>query len=340
MNRERIIDVLRNAQTVSLGACPICDADGWRYFGGRYQFDLRAEYWICPGCTLVGQSPMLNELVLQQFYREFYRELYQGNPVPTEYDCAFESKRGRNLLEIFSEAVSPRQIGNLLDVGSSTGALLAVSRSEFGANVAGIEPNEEYRRFSRENGMPVFASFDALKAADHSAFDVVTASHVLEHVADLHTFLDELAGLVRPGGFICLEVPHAGEGACFELLHLWGFNESSLPALLQRHGFATVFATTHGYPRSPDNTNLYLVIVAQRATGVVPAHKIALTARRASRQRFMLMNKNPSIFVYHQTLFKNTIKQMLGLTKGRLIAYSYFPSKLSDHRPSDRVLSD
>ena len=337
MNREAILDVLREAHTVFLGECPVCSTDAWQYFGGRFHFDLRVEYWICPECTLVGQSPMLNELVLQQFYREFYRELYQGNPVPTEEDCAFERKRGRNILEIFTGATSIIQIGDLLDIGSSTGGLLSVGKCEFNANVVGLELNKEYSDYARGNGLPIFDSFEALKAAEGGVFDLVTASHVLEHIADLHTFLEEVSGLVKTGGYVCLEVPHASEGACFEILHLWGFNEASLTTLLRRYGFETVYTTTHGYPRSSENTNLYLVVVARKTNGEVSSNQVISTARQARKQRYMLRNENPSNFAYQQVMFKNTIKQLLGLNKGKPVAYSYFPTKLKKYRLSAGV---
>jgi SAM-dependent methyltransferase len=48
-------------------------------------------------------------------------------------------------------------------------------------------------------------------ALESGSFDIVYASHVLEHIEDDRTALSEIARVLRPGGFAVLPVPIVGE---------------------------------------------------------------------------------------------------------------------------------
>jgi SAM-dependent methyltransferase len=93
-------------------------------------------------------------------------------------------------------------------------------------------------------GRRVFGqSLEACAFADGS-FDLVHAHHVLEHVPDLHSMLDEVHRLLRPGGRCFFTVPShdtplaRGDdwSGWFPQEHFWHFTRDTLLPVLTQHG--------------------------------------------------------------------------------------------------------
>ena len=330
---------LEKFYNVHLAKCPVCETNRWEYYGGRYHFGLRIEYWICPRCALVGQSPRLDGKILPEFYTNFYRELYEGDAKPTKEEFEFQQKRGRNLLQIFVKSTGKENIGKILDFGCSAGGLLAVAVKEFGATfAAGIELDAEFSSLARKLGFHVYSTFQDIKSAWCGFFDLITLSHVLEHISNPYKLIVDLSRLLAFDGFLCIEVPHSCEGGCFQIAHLWGFNESSLSWLLANAGFETISMSTHGYPRVPHRSNSYLVAIAKRSHGPINSHRIYRSTAHRERMRRYMSHSDDSWIDYQKMLVRNTIKQLLDniTQKRKLVAYSYFPTKLKDWKRTVR----
>jgi 2-polyprenyl-3-methyl-5-hydroxy-6-metoxy-1,4-benzoquinol methylase len=96
----------------------------------------------------------------------------------------------------------------VLDVGCGRGAFLvkALDRTR---NVTGIELNRSAASVAQERGIPVVESLVGDHAKDRpSAYDVVTAFQVLEHIADPMTFLRDCIACLKEGGLLIIGVPN------------------------------------------------------------------------------------------------------------------------------------
>jgi 2-polyprenyl-6-hydroxyphenyl methylase / 3-demethylubiquinone-9 3-methyltransferase len=94
-----------------------------------------------------------------------------------------------------------------LDVGCG-GGIVSEPLARLGGKVTGIDPAEENIEAAKLHAEKSALSIDyrattveALAETD-AAFDVVIASEVVEHVADLNFFAGRCAALVRPGGLM------------------------------------------------------------------------------------------------------------------------------------------
>ncbi|MBV8909136.1 MAG: class I SAM-dependent methyltransferase, partial [Gammaproteobacteria bacterium] len=97
--------------------------------------------------------------------------------------------------------------GSMLDVGCGSGEVLQ-SAFERGWRVQGVEPERSAAEMARERGVEVVnATLEESELAQRS-YDVVSAFHVLEHMAKAREFLRSMIRLVRPGGFVVVEVPN------------------------------------------------------------------------------------------------------------------------------------
>ena len=136
---------------------------------------------------------------------------------------------------------------DLLDVGSGLGVFpFAMQRK--GWNAVALDPDARAAEHLSSLGLPVQrGDFFALEAASLGEYDVVTFNKVLEHVVEPVAMLAKGAALLRPGGFVYVEVPDgeaaAREGAAreeFFIEHLHVFSAVSLGLLARNAGFSVI----------------------------------------------------------------------------------------------------
>ena len=92
----------------------------------------------------------------------------------------------------------------VLDFGCGNGGMLLRLR-DFGAKAEGLEVNPAAADMARQHGFTVHGDLKEI-AADRR-YDAITSNHVLEHVRDPSTTLEQLRGHLRPGGKIILKLP-------------------------------------------------------------------------------------------------------------------------------------
>jgi SAM-dependent methyltransferase len=137
----------------------------------------------------------------------------------------------------------------VLDVGCGRGDFLAKCR-EKGHEVTGVEADADAAQRARDRGIEVHDSTEGLRS-----FDVATAFHVLEHVADPLSFVRQLCACVVPGGPVVLSVPNADrtwtspmEPLDFPPHHVTRWNEQSLRSLASRAGMTVETIATEPLP--------------------------------------------------------------------------------------------
>jgi 2-polyprenyl-3-methyl-5-hydroxy-6-metoxy-1,4-benzoquinol methylase len=105
------------------------------------------------------------------------------------------------------EEMTGKTTGNLLDVGAGTGAFSNTMKLA-GWNVTALEPDDIARKNAMEKYGLELQSPENLFTQDASQFDVITMWHVLEHVHDLHRYLEQFAKTLKPGGKLLIAVPN------------------------------------------------------------------------------------------------------------------------------------
>jgi hypothetical protein len=104
---------------------------------------------------------------------------------------------------------------------------------------------------------------EELQLTEVSPFNLVSMMHVLEHLPNPLTYLQNLRDkLIEPDGWLLLEVPNLYAHDCFEVAHLISFSAHTLSQLVQKAGFRVVELRAHGLPRS-QLIPLYLTLLAQ-----------------------------------------------------------------------------
>ncbi|MEI6070653.1 MAG: class I SAM-dependent methyltransferase [Verrucomicrobiae bacterium] len=183
---------------------------------------------------------------LSDFYRSKYREIRAETP---NADYIHFMKMRAGFQKQFIEGCSDiRFFSRILDIGSGCGALLH-ALSPIGDSLQGWEPDHAMFEFSsitfaNERISFVNGLFDHLMC--HEQYDLITMSHVLEHVPQPHNFLSALVSkTLSPGGCLFIEVPNDPphwvekqiQWRLRGMAHLNYFTQSSLESHLKESGF-------------------------------------------------------------------------------------------------------
>lgn len=185
--------------------------------------------------------------------RRRYQEGYGGDYLA--YELANEAAFLRlQELALGDAGVDSNTALSVLDIGCATGALLEKLRDR-GWACTGVEisPAAEYAR--KERGLDVRSLPLEENRFPDTDFDLVLASHVIEHLNDPAAFVAEVHRILKPGGHFIVTTPNiAGfqarlfrgrwRSAIFD--HLYLFSVKTLSRLLTGKGFAIERVRTWG----------------------------------------------------------------------------------------------
>ena len=112
--------------------------------------------------------------------------------------------------------------------------------------MTGVEPEAGARSGARAPYGLEIHSPEHLFTLPEATFNAITLWHVLEHVHDLHGYVEQLRKLLHPGGHIYLAVPnytcldekmYGPYWAAYDVpRHLYHFSPDAMKAVLSAHG--------------------------------------------------------------------------------------------------------
>lgn len=240
-----------NSDLLLLKACRICNGELTEFFhyeavpiAGTYltESDLGKEpllpltATLCKNCGLI----QLREIVPSSIYTS-----YRFMGTSSASYCAYLEQVAKSL--ITEQDVRNKKV---LEIGCSDGYLLKQLREKGSNQVFGYEPSSQLQQACLESDIPVsgaFFSSDSLIECPILPADVVIVRHVLEHVDDLHGFLDAVSAALAETGFLIIEVPDVeailSKGLYFHFYHehLSYFSLISLQRLLSQYGFNIIW---------------------------------------------------------------------------------------------------
>jgi len=139
-----------------------------------------------------------------------------------------------------------KKSGSLLDVGAGTGAF-STEMKNYNWQVTGLEPDETARKVAFEKFKLALQSPEQLFQLAAHSYDAITMWHVLEHVHDLHGYLEQFQKITKADGKLFIAVPNytSKDAAHYQSFwaaydvprHLYHFSPKSIDVLAQQHGF-------------------------------------------------------------------------------------------------------
>jgi 2-polyprenyl-3-methyl-5-hydroxy-6-metoxy-1,4-benzoquinol methylase len=212
----------------------------------------------CVSCGLIQQNPQPETEAVLERYGQSYLE-YEAE---RQFDYAALERKALDDLRLEEATLGLREaakadgrLPRVLDIGCATGALLSGFKAR-GWDCLGVEACVEAAAYGAERfGLDIRPTTLEKARLEAGSFELVHASHLIEHLNEPGAFLNEARRLLAPSGILALTTPNA-DGFQARLLgsawrsaiydHLYLFSVRSLTRLLEAHGFTVLRLVTWG----------------------------------------------------------------------------------------------
>lgn len=190
--------------------CPWCNNEDKieTYLKLKDEFLTNEEFTIeyCPQCGLLFTWPRPDQNKIGRYYESEKYYSHAENKkglVPKIYEL-IKQINVKNKLEIATDRLEK---GKMLDIGCGVGDFLYLAQQK-GWNITGIEPSERARTLAEEKLKITIYKPDELINLEDKAFQCITMWHVLEHVDDLKTEIQQLKRLLAKNGKLIIALPN------------------------------------------------------------------------------------------------------------------------------------
>ena len=207
----------------------------------KYHFEKDGiTYLKCNNCNLIflDEKSYPSDLIDQYDDRSYFMNYIRGYHI---YIKIFEK-----LIRKIEKFQKP---GNILDIGCGIGLLLYVAKKR-NWNVFGTEISKFASNFAKNNLKLNVIQSDNLSIFPNDFFDVIIASHVLEHLKNPFIMLKSIREKLRLNGILVVSVPNIGgllprlEKQNWRSLqpsqHIYQFSPQTLNLLLKKGGFKSI----------------------------------------------------------------------------------------------------
>jgi SAM-dependent methyltransferase len=295
-------------RVVSLGNMPLVN-----YFPKPSEISKEKTYpldfCVCPSC---GLAQLGESIPPDKIFKTYHYITGASKPLITQLQLLASSIQKKCKLTHHAR---------VLDVGSNDGTLLFAFK-RLGIQGIGIEPASDIASLARKRGITTINAFFSDKEAKRivhrfGQFEVITATHVLANIVDIHDFLRGIGRLLTPDGVFVVEVGSLEEmlaNGQFDAIyheHYSYFSLDSLSRILADYGFSVVDSS---FPSAQGGS---LRIMALRTLEV---RKKYLRYRR-------ITNSDYAKFTQNVAQFRSEFRGMLRQHKGKTIVGFGAPAK-------------
>ena len=198
-------------------ACPVCGASDSRQLGSDDRYGMGVTSCGCDRCGLIFINPRPTKKELDAFYSGVYRTYYESIEKPTEeyVKAGPYQDRAAYVVDKLKKVVDVNLDPKVLDIGCAEGTLLKTIKNEYPrAQLFGLEPDSNFAQYARNNTNATIGvgDFQTLQNEEvYRDFDLVTVTHVLEHILDPKEFLMMIGSIMKPGAHLYVEVPNIND---------------------------------------------------------------------------------------------------------------------------------
>jgi 2-polyprenyl-3-methyl-5-hydroxy-6-metoxy-1,4-benzoquinol methylase len=230
-------------------ACPICNSNNIQEQLSAKDYTVSQNVfsiWYCNACTARFTQDVPGQDAIGAYYAsENY--ISHSDTKKGIINSLYHLVRKRTLgakrrLVINATGITK---GAILDIGCGTGAFLNTMK-EADWNITGLEPDNIARTKAAELYAIHPQEPDKLFELTQASFNAITMWHVLEHVHELHVYINQIEKLLAPAGKVFIAVPNYTSKdadiykeywAAYDVpRHLYHFSPQSMETLLAQHG--------------------------------------------------------------------------------------------------------
>jgi 2-polyprenyl-3-methyl-5-hydroxy-6-metoxy-1,4-benzoquinol methylase len=232
--------------------CPVCDsADINPLLAVKDHSVSKEEFviWQCNNCSLRFTQDVPDEASIRSYYQSS-DYISHSNTSKGLVNKLYQKVRNYTLNQkanlIIGQTVKR---GKILDLGAGIGAFLHTMKQK-GWEITGVEPDEGARQQAKNLFNIELKETDTLTQLPGNSFDAITLWHVMEHVHQLHSYVEQLKRLLKPDGKIFIAVPnyksldssiYKSYWAAYDVpRHLYHFIPKTMDILMEKHGLKVI----------------------------------------------------------------------------------------------------
>lgn len=230
--------------------CPICSNERLKNEMICKDYTVSKESFAiisCEHCQLWITSPRPTSDQIGKYY-ESPEYISHTNKSNSFVNIIYKIVRQYTLSRKVKIIKEYKPTGLILDYGCGTGAFLKRCKDE-GFQIEGIEPNTHAREEATKiTGQVILESI--IQHEETNKADIITLWHVLEHVADLDSTIQELYKRLNKDGYIIIAVPNKNSydakhykemWAAYDVpRHLYHFTKTSISKLSKKYNLKLV----------------------------------------------------------------------------------------------------
>ncbi len=250
--RRSFLETLHRQDCVELRTnCPYCNAAAYTVVSQVDARGLPAQIALCDSCGGCFKADVLTEEATQRHYAQFSYALRGKDLSPTARQELFGKRvkefafpRYRFLRKLIPELAPGSSV---IEIGCGDGANL-VPWKENGFEVKGIEFDAEAVRFGCAQGLDLVTGDFLRLDFSYAKPKLIVASHLIEHLRDIPTFLRWVRAQLAEDGFLFVETPGMrGQGLgkplrYFDVEHNFYFDCASILRVFRQCGFGARYA--------------------------------------------------------------------------------------------------
>jgi len=236
--------------TEFITTCPVCDHQKFTPYIISKDYTVTGEEFSlqkCSHCNFIFTNPRPGAVDIGRYY-ESENYISHSGKSETLFDKIYLTARNitlgwkHDLIKKYSPTPS-----TILDYGCGTGNFLNYIKKA-GWKVAGIEPSEQARQKSTE--LITSNVYKDINGIHGGKFKIITLWHVLEHIHDLNTTIQELKNRLSKEGYLIIAVPnpnshdsqyYKSHWAAYDVpRHLWHFTRNTMKPLMAKNGLRIV----------------------------------------------------------------------------------------------------
>lgn len=224
-----------------LDHCPICESGQIR---PAFKSPWRGQeviYGVCLDCGQMFLNPRMTDEQTTAYYSGMYRDITEGadNGGVTQGNLHTQCKRAELQYKIMGRWLE--DVKSHLEIGCSAGYFLDEVKA---LDAIGVEPDSRYHTLPIARMYPMVKD---ISDVEPRAFDLISASHVVEHFNHPLQYLSNLVEHYTDGNTkILVEVPNTDFQAVATLSHPMAFGVMSLGKLFERVDYRPISIQYHG----------------------------------------------------------------------------------------------
>ena len=233
--------------------CPVCGSPAINNSLSARDHTASGEIFAiaeCSDCSLRFTQDVPDESSIQAYYRseDYISHTNTAKGLINRVYLLVRNSTIRSKRRLISRVTGLKK-GDLLDVGSGTGAFLH-EMNKHGWGTTGLEPDADAKKMAKQLYDLELGQVTDLYQLPGNSFDVITLWHVLEHVHDLGGYIQQLKKVLKENGRLFIAVPNytSGEAAIYKEWwaaydvprHLYHFSPQAMKILMENNGLKLV----------------------------------------------------------------------------------------------------